>query len=262
MGLRINTNTQALSALRNLNTTVDQVGMSIGRLSTGLRINSAGDDPAGLIVSESMRSQIQGIDQAIRNSQDAVNMTKTAEGALDEVQRLIRNLRGLAVASANTAVVDSAALRANQSQIRSSLESINRIAEQTTWGNKKLLDGTAGVVANVTDLTNVGSIYMSGTFGGEAISSGAVQIQKVTAATKATLTLGNVFANASTVVATTGSFVINGYSIATAPGETVATLAAKINLLAGSTGATASIVPSGNGNQWRLRSDGSNRRRS
>ena len=167
MSLRINTNTQALNALRNLGNTVDQLGTSIGRLSTGLRINSAGDDPAGLIISESMRAQIKGIDAAIRNSQDAVNMTKTAEASLDEVQRLLRNMRGLAVSSANTAVVDSGTLNANQAQLRSTLQSIDRIAQQTAWGTKKLLDGTAGAVANVTSPSNVGSIYIGGTFGGD-----------------------------------------------------------------------------------------------
>lgn len=247
MSLRINTNTQALNALRNLGVTDSELGASITRLSTGLRINRAGDDPAGLIISEGMRAQLKGIDQAIRNSQDAVNMTKTAEAALDEVQRLVRNLRALSVASANTAVVDSASLQANQSQIRSTLQSIDRIAEQTAWGNKKLLDGTAGAIANVTDLTNVSGIYMSGTFGGEPIINGSVQIQKTTAATKATTTLGKVFAAGTTVVTTSGSFVINGYSISSTGAETVNSLVAKINNISSSTGVVASVVASGAG---------------
>ncbi|MBL8049352.1 MAG: hypothetical protein JNJ45_11795 [Chthonomonas sp.] len=245
MSLRINTNTQALNALRNLNSTVGELGASISRLSTGMRINRAGDDPAGLIISEGMRAQLQGIDQAIRNSQDAVNMTKTAEAALEEVQRLVRNLRGLAVASANTAVVDSASLQANQSQIRSTLQSIDRIAEQTAWGNKKILDGTAGAVANVTDITNVSGIYMSGTFGGEPIINGSIQVLKQTAATKATTTLGNAFASGNAVVTQTGSFVINGYSIASSGSETVNSLVAKVNNLSASTGVVASVVPNG-----------------
>src|SRR5687768_7590982 len=92
VGLRINTNIPAMKALRNLDQTNTEVANSVGRLSTGLRINSAGDDPAGLIISEGMRAQLKGIEQAMRNSQDAINMSKTAEAALDEVQRLLRDI--------------------------------------------------------------------------------------------------------------------------------------------------------------------------
>ncbi len=105
MGLRINTNVTAMSALRTLGRTNDEMTGAINRLSTGLRITSAADDPAGLIISEGMRAQIKGIEQATRNAQDAVNMAKTAEGSLDEVQKLLRDIRGIAVHAANSAVV-------------------------------------------------------------------------------------------------------------------------------------------------------------
>src|SRR5687768_9028689 len=169
-----------MKALRNLDQTNTEVANSVGRLSTGLRINTAGDDPAGLIISEGMRAQLKGLEQAMRNSQDAINMSKTAEAALDEVQRLLRDIRGIAVHSANTAVVDAATLQANQTQIRSTLQSINRIAEHTQFGTKKLLDGTAGALANVTSTANVSSIYMGGTFNGQNVQSGPVTINRVT----------------------------------------------------------------------------------
>src|SRR5436190_18972170 len=105
-----------MHALANLSRTNVEMQGSITRLSSGLRINSAADDPAGLIISEGMRAQIKGLDQAVRNSQDAINMSKTAEAAMDEVQRLLRDIRGLAVSSANTAVSDAAVLQANQTQ--------------------------------------------------------------------------------------------------------------------------------------------------
>ncbi|MBI3721641.1 MAG: flagellin, partial [Fimbriimonas ginsengisoli] len=105
MSFRVNTNVTALTALRNVSLTNDQFSHSITRLSTGLRINSAADDPAGLIASEKFRAQIAGIGQAIRNSQDGVNFVKTAEGALDEVNGLLKDARALAVASANTGVL-------------------------------------------------------------------------------------------------------------------------------------------------------------
>ena len=102
MSLRINTNVPAMTALRNLGNTSQDIATSINRLSTGLKIVTAGDDPAGLIISEGMRAQLSGISRAIENSQDAVNMSKTAEGALDEVQTLLKNIRGIAVQAANS----------------------------------------------------------------------------------------------------------------------------------------------------------------
>ncbi|HVL39991.1 MAG TPA: flagellin [Fimbriimonadaceae bacterium] len=245
MSLRINTNIPAMRALRHLDNTNIEMSGSIARLSSGLRINSAADDPAGLIISEGMRSQIKGISQAIRNSQDAVNMAKTAEGALDEIQRLLLGMRSLAVHSANTAVVDAASLQANQTQVRSTLQSIDRIAEQTQFGTKKLLDGTAGALANVTALNMVSSIHIGGTFGGESVTSGPITIARTTAATRASVALGNTFATANTIVPTAGSFVINGYSFTSNGNETVQSLVAKINEMSSTTGVTAQISGSG-----------------
>ncbi len=218
---------------------------TIGRLSSGMRINSAADDPAGLIISEGMRSQLKGIEQAIRNSQDAVNMSKTAEAALDEIQSLLRNVRALAVHSANTAVVDATSLEANQTQIRSTIQSINRIAEQTQFGNKKLLNGTSGTLANVTSVNYVSSIYMGGTFAGSTVQSGAITVAKVTQGTRGSVALGNSFASSNAIVPTAGSFVINGYSFTSTGNETVQSLVNKINTMSGTTGVTATISGAG-----------------
>lgn len=221
------------------------MGKQINRLSTGLRINNASDDPAGLIISENLRTQILGIDQATRNAQDAVNMTKTAEAALEEVQSLIRNMRALAVHSANTAVIDANMLQANQAQIRNAVQSINRIAEQTTWGTKKLIDGTAGAQANVTNNAAVGSIYIGGTFQGESVASGSITMTRVTQAERALVTLGGSFASASSIVTTPGSFVINGYSFSTDGSESVQSILTKINSMTGTTGVMAQMTGSG-----------------
>lgn len=245
MSLRINTNIPALTALRNLQTNATGYQQSISRLSSGMRINTAADDPAGLIISEGMRAQIAGINQAMRNSQDAINMSKTAEGALNEVQRLLNDMRALAVNSANTAVVDSNTLQANQSQIRSSIASINRIAEQTQFGTKKLLDGTAGVLANVTSSANVNSIYMGGTFAGESIASGPMTVTRVAAATRAQVTLDRTFATANSVVGANGSFVVNGYSFSTSSSDTLQSIVNKINAASNTTGVSADIVAAG-----------------
>ena len=245
LGLRINTNISALRALRHLDSAQSGMTETIGRLSSGMRINTASDDPAGLIISEGMRSQLRGLGQAIRNSQDAVNMSKTAEAAMDEVQRLLRDIRALSVHSANTAVVDAATLQANQTQIRSTLQSINRIAQQTQFGQKRLLDGSAGVMANVTDIADVSSIYMGGTFGSQSVMSGAITLARVTQGTRASVALGNSFADANAVVTTTGSFVINGYSFTSNGTESVQTLVNKINSMASTTGVSAQVSGAG-----------------
>jgi len=245
VSLRINTNIPAMGAMRILGTTSNNLASSINRLSTGMRINNAADDPAGLIISEGLRAQIRGTERAVRNSQDAINMSKTAEAAMEEVSRLLLDIRGLAVHSANTAVVDSAQLQANQTQIRSVLDSINRIGDQTQWGQKKLLDGTAGVVANITSPNNVTSMFFGSTFNGVAVQNGAVTITRTTQATRASVTLANAFASSGAVVATAGSFVINGYSFSSSGTETVQSLVNKINNATDQTGVSASIVPNG-----------------
>lgn len=234
-----------MNALRNLQGTQDTLGSVVERLSTGLRINTASDDPAGLIISENMRTQLKGIEQAIRNSQDAVNMSKTAEGALDEVQLLLRNIRALAVHSANAAVVDSATLQANQTQIRSTIDSINRIAEHTQFGQKKLLDGSAGILANITSVDDVSSIFVGGTFAGESVTSGPITMTQSVAGTRAQVSLGATFTSATTVVTTSGNFVINGHTFSSNGTETLQQLVTKINALASTTGVTAAITGSG-----------------
>ena len=143
MSLRINLNTAALNAHRNLQSTDQALGTSIERLSSGFRINRAADDPAGLAISENLRAQVTGLGQAISNSSDAVNMIKTAEGALSEVHTLLRTMRNLALHAANTGTNDDVALDADQAQVVSAISALDRISANTQFGTKVLLDGTA-----------------------------------------------------------------------------------------------------------------------
>lgn len=246
MSFRINTNLPAWGALRQLGVTNAELERTLGRLSTGLRINSAADDPAGLVMSEGMRAQIKGIEQAVRNSQDGINMIKTAEGAMEEVQRLLRSIRALAVQSANAAVTDSAQLEANQAQIRNVLESIDRIAGHTSWGQKRLLDGTAGVGAAVLDPSNVAGIFMGGSFNGVSIGTGPVTLQRTTAAAQEVVLNDVTFTTPASDTPGPGTFVINGYTFA-ADGltDTVDALVASINAQAQNTGVVATLVGSG-----------------
>lgn len=245
MGMRINTNVQALNALRALGNTEADMSTAIARLSSGLRINSAADDPAGLIVSEGMRSQLKGLDQAIKNSQDAVNMVKTAEGALDEVQRLLRDIRGLAVHSANSAVVDSPTMQANQVQIRSTLQSIDRIAAQTQFGNKKLLDGSSGTYAVSTSPANIAGLYFSGSFNNNSITTDStITLTLTTAATRGAVAGTRTFATTASLVPA-GQFTINGRTFTTKSTDTLQTVLDQVNAASGITGVMASFTAGG-----------------
>lgn len=245
MSLSINTNLSALAALNNLESTNLQLQGSTERLSTGLQINNGSDNPAGLIISQGMQSELQGISQAIQNTQNANNMAKTADGALSEVSSLILTLRGLAVNAANSAVMSPAAIRADQTQVESILQSINSIAKETTFDNKNLLDGTAGTLANITDANDIFAMNMSGAFGPGAVQNGPITISKLQAATDAIVTLGQSFASAAAIVTTSGTIVINGYSISTPGTDSVQSLVQKINAASDQTGVNAQLSGTG-----------------
>lgn len=250
MSLRINTNMSALNALRNVQNASEGFSRSIEKLASGLRINRSADDPAGLIRSEDLRAQIVSLEQAIANSQDAANLVKTAEGALEEVHNLLRSMRQLAVAAGNTGTNDLNALQANQNQIRSAIDSINRIAEQTQFGTKKLLDGTAGVSAAVIDPTRIGGVFFGGSVNGRvgtsaamdyAVGTGLVTVNVTTAATRTTAT-GTALATGTTlssVITTAGTLVINGVNVSTDGTETLGRILDKINSLSSVTGVVA-----------------------
>ncbi len=139
----INTNIMSLNSQRNLNTSQSALQTSLQRLSSGLRINSAKDDAAGLAISERFTSQIRGLNQAVRNANDGISLAQTAEGALSESGNILQRIRELAVQSANAtnSASDRQALQAEVSQLVSELD---RIASSTEFNGQKLLDGTFG----------------------------------------------------------------------------------------------------------------------
>lgn len=252
VSVRINTNMPAANALRNLNNTNIDIAKNVGRLSTGLRINSAADDASGLVISEGMRAQIRGIGQAIMNTQDAVNMAKTAEGGMQEVQKLLLDLRAVAVHAANTAAVDNPQLQADQNNVRSALQSIDQIAQSTKWGTRKLLNGTAGTSANITSSNDVASATFTGTFANQQLASGPLTVARVTAATQTTIQTNKSYASASTVVPA-GTIQINGVSITTnGTSDTVQGLVDKVNQASGATGVVAVVDTTGGTAQVKL----------
>lgn len=155
---RINTNVTALIAQDNLRRANQNLELSLQRLSTGLRINRGADDPAGLIASETLRAEISSMQQAIENSQRAINVIRTTEGALNEVSALLLDIKALILEAANSGALSDDEIAANQLQIDSAIDSITRIANTTSFAGRKLLDGsldyvTSGVVnSKIVDL--------------------------------------------------------------------------------------------------------------
>ncbi len=141
--MRINTNISAVNAQRNLNTTGMSLAKSVEKLSSGLRINRAADDAAGLTISEKLRGQVRGLNQAVRNAQDGISMIQTAEGALNETHSILQRMRELAVQASNDTLTTSDQ-KAIGSELTALRDEVNRIADTTQFNTKNLLTGSIG----------------------------------------------------------------------------------------------------------------------
>ena len=145
MTLRINHNTAAINSWRNLEKTDRAMDKTLEKLSSGYKINRAGDDPASLVISEQMRSQIKSMEQATLNSELAVSMIQTSEASLSEVNNILVNMRQLVLHAANEGANDDKMLAADQAEVDNSLETIDQIASQAQFGSRYLLDGSNGI---------------------------------------------------------------------------------------------------------------------
>ena len=141
MGLQINTNIAAMNAYRNLSSTQNAMSTSLERLSSGLRINRAADDAAGLAISEKLRAQSNGLNQATANAQDGISLIQTAEGALNESHSILQRMRQLAVQSANDTNSDADRTQI-QKEVTALSTELDRLAGSTEFNTKKLLDGS------------------------------------------------------------------------------------------------------------------------
>ncbi|WP_394251365.1 flagellin N-terminal helical domain-containing protein [Arthrobacter pityocampae] len=148
MGFQINTNTAANTAYRNLSSTQGDMSKSLEKLSSGLRINRAADDAAGLAISEGLRSQIGGLGVAARNAQDGISVVQTAEGALTEVHSILQRVRDLAVQSGNDSN-NADARTAIKAEVTALSEELTRIGNSTNFNGTKLLDGSADLTFQV-----------------------------------------------------------------------------------------------------------------
>lgn len=139
--MRINHNIAALNTHRQLNSASEAQGKSMEKLSSGLRINRAGDDAAGLSISEKMRGQIRGLDQASRNAQDGISLIQTAEGALNETHSILQRMRELTVQAGNEGTNQTEDFTAISDEITQLQSELDGIADRTEFNGKKLLDG-------------------------------------------------------------------------------------------------------------------------
>lgn len=241
-------NTASLQAQMSLGSTNKALSSSLQKLSTGLKINSGADGPAALVISEKMRAQIAGLNTAIDNTNKAVSLVQTGEGALNEMNSLLDKARSLALDSANAGVNDTDAFQANQAELTNILGTINKIATSTQFNGKNLLDGTGGS-------GTLSSSQAGATFSGAAaasLGSSSYTFNVTTAAAKASVAGG---AFTTITAASAGAITIgdgkNAVSVNLAAGDDVDAAVGKINTALSKAG-VSSITASDNGGKLQL----------
>jgi len=231
--MRINHNIAALNTYRQLSSNNTNTSKSLEKLSSGLRINRAGDDAAGLAISEKMRGQIRGLDQASSNANDGISLIQTAEGALNETQSILQRMRELAVQSSND--TNTSNDRAEiQKEIDQLTQEIDRIGNSTEFNTKKLLNGGASVTATVTpaDTADAGRVTVTGgssetkVEGALSITGGAAGTKVATAATSSTT---SVFAGATSALGVASAVSINGVAFSFTATDTVQNVLDAVN---------------------------------
>lgn len=245
---RINTNVSSLIARNNLMRSQDDLQTRLERLSTGLRINSGADDPAGLIISERLRSDIAGTQQGINNSDRASSVIATTEGSLSEVSDLLNSIRSLIVESANTGASSGAERAANQLQIDSAIDSITRIANTASFGGTKLLNGSMDYTLSGLSTS---AISQATIFGASFVGNTST---KVDVAVLASAQVGALFvrgdyparpASNGTILSTT-TLRISGArgvgEITVVSGASLGQLATAINNISAQTGVSAKLL--------------------
>jgi flagellin len=236
----INTNISSLNAQRQLNRSQMTLQTSMERLSSGLRINSAKDDAAGLAISDRMTAQIRGLNQAVRNANDGISLAQVAEGALQESTNILQRMRELAVQSANDS--NSASDRVNlQKEVNQLQAELNRIANTTTFNGKKLLDGTfsgqefqVGAFANQSIQVTVGSA--------KATDMGANTLSNDDVAGAITEAVAGAANNVAAGTLTINGYLGTGVDVTVGVGDTARTIADGVNAVTDQTGVSARAV--------------------
>lgn len=247
--VRINTNIAALQAIRHLGNNFQDLSLRLERLATGLRINRGRDDPAGLIASERLRFEIRGTQQAIENSARANNVLTTAEGSLAEVNALLLDLQALVVEAANKGGLTSAEINANQLQIDSILDSIDRISSTTQFGSKKLLDGSQAYILSTITTAAMSDVSVFAAQLPQGSGRTVVVTNTQSAQTALLSFIGGTAGTTSTTSATTIELrgTIGTEVITFASGATFSDIRTAINAQTGATGVSAVISSPGVG---------------
>ncbi|HUO10355.1 MAG TPA: flagellin [Phycisphaerae bacterium] len=240
---RINTNVSALIANNNLAKSQSALSQSIQRLSSGLRINSGADDPAGLIVSQQLKAEIQGLSTAIDNSTQATNVISTADAALSEVSNLLISIKGLVVQAANSGAVSSDEIQANQLQVDSAIQSITRIANSSSFAGTHLLDGTLGYITSGITASAIHDVNVTNaSFGTQTTIPVAINVLQSAQPAELRFQQSSVSVSLSIQVqGNTGLQILNFTS-----GTKSSAIAAAVNRVSDSTGVTASIASTTN----------------
>ncbi len=240
--LGIQNNVSALNAQHNLSRSQNNLNTSIERLSSGFKVNRGADGPAALVISEKQRAQIAGLKTAIDNTDKAVAVVQTAEGALTEINSLLVKARSLSIDSANTGVNDADALAANQAEIDNVLDTINRIAANTQFGDSNLLDGSSGLEGTASDADVTFLKATSDT------SAGSYAVAVTTVAERANTNAGT---DQTAALAAAETLTLNGVSISLNAGLDQNAVVDRINEFSGQTGVVADI----DGTATRLRTE-------
>ena len=240
---RINTNVASLRAQVNLNNSRTSLNQALERLSTGLRINSGADDPAGLIASEGLKSEISGINQAITNSTQATNVISTADAALSQVSDLLLDIKGLVVQSANSGALSPDELSANQLQVDSAVQSITRISNTTTFAGLNLLNGSLNYVTSGVNTSALSNVQVDQANFGTGTSI-PVRINVITSARPAELEFRASAIAKSTTLEVAGADGTTTLSFAS--GATASSIAFAVNNISDSTGVKAVLLNSAN----------------
>jgi flagellin len=247
--MRINHNIAALNTHRQLSSASSAQGKSMEKLSSGLRINSAADDAAGLAISEKMRGQIRGLDMASKNAQDATSLIQTAEGALNETHDILQRMRELSVQSANDTNTqdDRSEIQKEINQLK---EEVDRISNSTEFNTKKLLNGDAGNKVVYGTNTNVASATVIN----DNVKADTYAVAVTTAAERATVNGSGAVLDASVLTSGSVSVNVNGTAISfdTVAGDATATVD---NFVSALNNANIGIVAANSSDTVQLRSD-------
>ncbi len=248
---RINTNIASMIARNNLARTDSDLQMRLRRLSTGLRISRGADDPAGLIVSERLRSEIKALSQAVSNSERASSVIATTEGYLNEVSDLLNSIRGLVVEAANTGALSQEEIEANQLQIDSAISSITRISNTASFAGLQLLNGSLDYLTSGVNASDINGVNIYNVQFGNA-SSASIEVEVIASAQTGQLFLSGSYsatpaANGTLLSSVTVEIAGNlgVQTLAFVSGTALSAVAAAVNQLKESTGVSAALASAG-----------------